>query len=391
MRGRPLGILHGVPTSIKDLAFTRGVRTMAGSHIHRDRIPDFDHLHVERLRAAGAISIGKTTVSEFGWSGVSKSPLTGITHNPWKHGMNAGASSAGAAVCAAAGIGPIHQGSDGAGSVRMPAAFCGIYGIKPSHGRVPYWPTPANGLISHVGPLTRTVADAGADVAGDGGSRRSRHGQPRSPAGRFRRASRRRHRRPEGRLQSGPRIPEGGCGSGRTGRAKRWRHSRNSAAKSRRSSRAGTIRSKWSTCISRPTSPAVSVLCSKNGQDRMDPGLVALVKHGMKFSAARILPARREATRAVRQGACAFRALRSVADADIVGRCISRRSPDSVALGTASVGLDALGRLQLSVQSHLAAGSHMSLRLYVRRIAGRTADRGGPASRSAGAAGIPCL
>ena len=160
MRGRPLGILHGVPTTIKDLALTRGVRTMSGSHIHRDRIPDLDHLHVERLRAAGAISIGKTTVSEFGWSGVSNSPLTGITHNPWKHGMNAGASSAGAGVCAAAGIGPIHQGSDGAGSIRMPAGFCGVYGIKPSHGRVPYWPTPANGLISHVGPLTRTVGDA---------------------------------------------------------------------------------------------------------------------------------------------------------------------------------------------------------------------------------------
>ena len=160
MRGDTLGILHGVPTSIKDLALTKGVRSMAGSHIHHDRVPEIDHLHVERLRQAGAISIGKTTVSEFGWSGVSHSPLTGITHNPWMHGMNAGASSAGAAVCAAAGIGPIHQGSDGAGSIRMPAAFCGVYGLKPSHGRVPYWPTPANGLISHVGPLTRTVADA---------------------------------------------------------------------------------------------------------------------------------------------------------------------------------------------------------------------------------------
>ena len=166
MRGRPLGILHGVPTTIKDLALTRGVRTMSGSHIHRDRIPDLDHLHVERLRAAGAISIGKTTVSEFGWSGVSNSPLTGITHNPWKHGMNAGASSAGAGVCAAAGIGPIHQGSDGAGSIRMPAGFCGVYGIKPSHGRVPYWPTPANGLISHVGALARTgVAVTGVDLS----------------------------------------------------------------------------------------------------------------------------------------------------------------------------------------------------------------------------------
>ena len=150
----------GAPTSIKDLAMTKGVRTMGGSHIHRERIPDFDHLHVERLRAAGAISIGKTTVSEFGWSGVSNSPLTGITHNPWKQGMNAGASSAGAGACAAAGIAPIHQGSDGAGSIRMPAGFCGVYGLKPSYGRVPYWPTPANSMISHVGPLTRTVADA---------------------------------------------------------------------------------------------------------------------------------------------------------------------------------------------------------------------------------------
>jgi len=160
MRGARLGILHGVPTTIKDLAFTKGVRTMAGSHIFRERVPDTDHLHVERLRAAGAISIGKTTVSELGWKGVSQSPLTGITHNPWKRGMNAGASSAGAAVCAAAGIGPMHQGSDGAGSIRMPASFCGVFGLKPSFGRVPYDPMPNNGLISHVGPIARTVGDA---------------------------------------------------------------------------------------------------------------------------------------------------------------------------------------------------------------------------------------
>jgi aspartyl-tRNA(Asn)/glutamyl-tRNA(Gln) amidotransferase subunit A len=160
MRDEPLGLLHGLPTTIKDLSLTRGVRTMSGSHVFRDRVPDMEHVHVERLRTAGAISIGKTTTSEFGWSGVSRSPLTGVTHNPWKHGMNAGASSAGAAVCAATGIGAIHQGSDGAGSIRMPSAFCGIFGLKPSHGRVPYWPVPPNGLISHVGPMTRTVADA---------------------------------------------------------------------------------------------------------------------------------------------------------------------------------------------------------------------------------------
>jgi aspartyl-tRNA(Asn)/glutamyl-tRNA(Gln) amidotransferase subunit A len=160
MRGDRLGRLHGLPVSIKDLSLTQGVPTRAGSHVFSNRVPTIDHVHVERLRAAGAISIGKTTVSEFGWSGVSRSPLTGITHNPWKPGFNAGASSAGAAVCAAAGIGPLHQGSDGAGSIRMPAGFCGVYGIKPSHGRVPYYPVPPNGLISHVGPITRTVADA---------------------------------------------------------------------------------------------------------------------------------------------------------------------------------------------------------------------------------------
>jgi aspartyl-tRNA(Asn)/glutamyl-tRNA(Gln) amidotransferase subunit A len=160
MGGQRLGVLHGVPTTIKDLAFTAGVRTMGGSALYRDRVPDFDHVHVERLRAAGAISIGKTTVPELGWKGNGDSPVTGVTHNPWKHGFNAGGSSTGAAVCAAVGIGPIHQGSDGAGSIRMPAAFCGVYGLKPSFGRVPYWPMPNNGAISHIGPLTRTVHDA---------------------------------------------------------------------------------------------------------------------------------------------------------------------------------------------------------------------------------------
>jgi len=165
MRGDDLAILHGIPVTIKDLAFTKGVRTMGGSNLFRERVPTFDHVHVERLRAAGAISIGKTTVPELGWKGNGDSPVTGITHNPWKLGYNAGGSSAGAAACAAAGIAPLHQGSDGAGSIRMPAAFCGIFGLKPSFGRVPYHPVPNNGLISHVGPMTRTVADAALMLA----------------------------------------------------------------------------------------------------------------------------------------------------------------------------------------------------------------------------------
>jgi aspartyl-tRNA(Asn)/glutamyl-tRNA(Gln) amidotransferase subunit A len=122
--------------------------------------PSEDTPVVPRLKDEGAIILGKTTTSEFGWTGVSRSPLTGITHNPWKFGFNAGASSAGAGAAAAAGFGPLHQGSDGAGSIRMPAHFCGVYGLKPSFGRVPYYPVGTGDLTSHMGPLTRTVADS---------------------------------------------------------------------------------------------------------------------------------------------------------------------------------------------------------------------------------------
>ena len=118
-----------------------------------------------RLRAAGAIVLGKTTTSEFGWKGVSQSPLTGITHNPWRHGYNAGASSAGAGAAAAAGFGPLHQGSDGAGSIRMPAHFCGVFGLKPSFGRIPAYPVSSGDYTSHNGPMTRTVADAALFLA----------------------------------------------------------------------------------------------------------------------------------------------------------------------------------------------------------------------------------
>ncbi|MSP48196.1 MAG: amidase [Alphaproteobacteria bacterium] len=160
MKGKKLGALHGIPITLKDLLFTKGVRTMGGSHIFATRVPEVDAPAAERLAAAGAISIGKTTVPELGWKGCGDSPVTGISHNPWKLGYNAGGSSTGAAICTAAGIGPIHQGSDGAGSVRMPAGFCGIYGLKPSFGRVAAYPTGAADQISHVGPMTRTVADA---------------------------------------------------------------------------------------------------------------------------------------------------------------------------------------------------------------------------------------
>ena len=160
MDGAELGSLHGIPMTIKDLTATGNIPTMRGSHIFANAVTDYDAPIYTRLLKAGAVMLGKTTTSEFGWKGCSDSPLTGVTHNPWKLGMNAGASSAGAGAAAAAALGTLHQGSDGAGSIRMPAGFCGIYGIKPSYGRVPYYPTPNNDYNSHIGPMTRTVADA---------------------------------------------------------------------------------------------------------------------------------------------------------------------------------------------------------------------------------------
>jgi len=160
MGGGPIGRLHGLPTTIKDLAITKDLPTEFGTRMLKGNRPAEDTPFVTRLQDEGAIVIGKTTTSEYGWKGVSESPLTGITHNPWKHGYNAGASSAGAGAAAAAGFGHLHQGSDGAGSIRMPSHFCGVFGLKPSFGRVPAYPVSTGDFTSHSGPMSRSVADA---------------------------------------------------------------------------------------------------------------------------------------------------------------------------------------------------------------------------------------
>ncbi len=152
--------LCGIPVSIKDLTPTKGIRTARGSLLFENWVPDYDAPLVERLLDAGAVLLGKTNTPELGWKGDSGNRLFGPTHNPWKHGQTAGGSSGGAAAAIAAGMGPMAQGSDGAGSVRMPAGFCGIYGLKPSHGLVPQLPPSAVPPVSHIGPMTRTVADA---------------------------------------------------------------------------------------------------------------------------------------------------------------------------------------------------------------------------------------
>ena len=160
MRGDALGPLHGVPVSVKDLVITRGVRTTFGSRIYENNVPQEDAPLVERLKAAGAILVGKTTTPEFGWKGVTDSPLLGITRNPWNPERTPGGSSGGAGAAVAAGLAPLAVGTDGGGSIRIPGSFCGVFGLKPTYGVIPVYPASATGTLSHAGPMTRTVRDA---------------------------------------------------------------------------------------------------------------------------------------------------------------------------------------------------------------------------------------
>src|SRR5271155_2623319 len=159
--GKPLSPVDGVPATIKDLMLMRGLPTLRGSRlIDSDQDWSEDSPGVARLKEAGAVILGKTTTPEFGWIAVGDSPLTGITRNPWNLARTPGGSSAGAAAACAAGIGVLNAGSDGAGSIRIPACFCGVFGIKPTLGRVPASPPSPMGLLSHHGPITRSVVDA---------------------------------------------------------------------------------------------------------------------------------------------------------------------------------------------------------------------------------------
>jgi aspartyl-tRNA(Asn)/glutamyl-tRNA(Gln) amidotransferase subunit A len=160
MRGAPLGRLHGVPFSAKDTLDTAGVRTTLGAVRFADRVPKEDAVVVARLQAAGAILIGKTTTPEFAHKGVTDSALFGVTRNPWAPDHTSGGSSGGAAVAAATGMGPLAVGTDEGGSIRIPASYCGVVGLKPTFGLIPRVPVGVAELLTHLGPLCRTVEDA---------------------------------------------------------------------------------------------------------------------------------------------------------------------------------------------------------------------------------------
>lgn len=160
-RGVPCGELDGVPVSIKDLILAKGWPTLRGSRTVDPNQPwDIDAPVTARLREAGAVILGKTATPEFGCKGETNSPLTGITRNPWNPAKTPGGSSGGTAAAVASGMGPLSVGTDGAGSVRIPAAFCGNFGLKPSFGRVPAHPLSPFGSVAHLGPHSMSVADA---------------------------------------------------------------------------------------------------------------------------------------------------------------------------------------------------------------------------------------
>ena len=164
-RGDDLGPLHGVPISIKDLEFSKGIRSTMGCYVFRDHVPDEDSVVVERVRQAGAIILGKTNTPEFGQSGTTENLLGDACRNPWNTERTSGGSSGGAGAALIAGLCSLATGSDGGGSIRIPASFCGVYGIKPTQLRVPRYgsvgrgPATAN-LFSQSGPMSRTVKDS---------------------------------------------------------------------------------------------------------------------------------------------------------------------------------------------------------------------------------------
>ena len=158
--GRPVGILDGVPCTVKDLVDIAGFPTRRGSQTSDPNPVADDAPSVVGLKAAGAVIVGKTTTTEYGWKSPGDCPLHGITRNPWNTDYTTGGSSSGAGAAGAAGFGPLHIGTDAGGSIRIPAAWCGLVGLKPTLGRVPMWPASAFPGVSCLGPMARTVRDA---------------------------------------------------------------------------------------------------------------------------------------------------------------------------------------------------------------------------------------
>ena len=161
-KGEKLGLLNGIPTSIKDLMQTKGIRTTYGFKLHENFIPEQDDIAFQRLKEAGCVLLGKTNTPDFGHIALTNNLIFGQTKNPWDLEKNSGGSSGGAAAAVASGLGPLALGSDGGGSIRVPSSLCGVFGFKPTFGRIPRYPLKGVHFwtMDHYGPITRYVRDA---------------------------------------------------------------------------------------------------------------------------------------------------------------------------------------------------------------------------------------
>ena len=171
---KPNGLIDGLTVTVKDLLLVKGMPTRRGSRTTSPLPSEEDGPPVARLRQHGAVFLGKTTTSEFGWKAVTDSPLTGVTRNPWNPRFTSGGSSGGAGVAAALGLGILHLGTDGGGSIRIPASFCGVFGFKPTFGVVSVHPHSPALTLWHQGPLTSSGVRCCTDADSDGGAGHSR-------------------------------------------------------------------------------------------------------------------------------------------------------------------------------------------------------------------------
>ena len=387
MQGERIGRLHGIPVTIKDLAITKDMPTQMGSHIFAGNQPTEDTPVVPRLQAEGAIILGKTTTSEFGWTGVSHCPLTGITHNPWKHGYNAGASSAGAGAAAAAGFGPLHQGSDGAGSIRMPSHFCGVFGLKPTFGRVPYYPVGSGDYTSHMGPMTRTVADSALMLQVMAGPHPLDHttceAGPADYLGRLHEGIRGR------RIAYSPDL-----GLARVDPDVAALVKTAAARFTELGATVEEVKTPWARRGSRVdplllggAHGAAAVASGQVGSTdgsrsrRMHQGGARLLRAGLPDDA-------RSQDGVHRRDPSLVRGLGFPADAIGIRCRIPGRTADAEALAAARVGLAVMGGVLLSVQHVLEPRGQRALRLHRRGPAGRPADRRTPLRRPRRAAGV---
>ena len=382
-----LGPLHGVPFSVKDLVATKGVRTTFGTPLYRDNVPTEDAPSVARLKAAGAIMLGKTNTPTFGWVGVTDNLLFGPTRNPWNPKVTPGGSSGGAGAAAAAGLGPLHIGTDGGGSIRKPAAWCGIYGLKPSYGRVGLHPHGAAWSLSHAGPMTRTVKDAALMLSVMAGpDERDQYSLPTDGAG---------YVRALGGGLKGLRVaysatlgiapvvdPEIAAATARTARLLR-----------EVGCRVETVRPTWPSPYEcwRDTffgGIATRLIPYLDRRSEIDPGLLAIVEEvkGLAADAVRAGVARPSRLVAARAGL--LREVRSAALAHGGQPAAAHRRVLRDGDRRQEGGARGRQRLHVPLQHDRPASRHRAVRLHAKRTADRAADRRPPLRRRQRAAGL---